>query len=123
MGIHVIYELFGVNNFFTYTFLPFCLTCVRPFEFLKTLRFLASTLPVLTTGLVAFGALPSGSVTSDFFGVNSFFTYTFLPSCFTNVRPFVSLKTRLPLAFTFSSSAVAGVGALGEKTFFTYTFL
>ncbi|ABT14763.1 hypothetical protein NY2A_b364R [Paramecium bursaria Chlorella virus NY2A] len=79
--IHVIYDLVGVNNFFTYTFLPFCLTCVRPFEFLKTLRFLASTLPVLTTGLPAgAGVLPSGSVTSDFLGVNSFFTYIFLPS-------------------------------------------
>ena len=70
--------LVGVNNFFTYTFLPSCFTCVRPLESLNTLRPFAFTFSVFTTGLLAgvTGAVGRG-------GVNSFFTYIFLSSGFT----------------------------------------
>ncbi|ABT15448.1 hypothetical protein FR483_n163L [Paramecium bursaria Chlorella virus FR483] len=82
--------LSGVKSFFTYTFLEPSFTYVRPLEFLNTLRFLASILPVSIIGLFAMLVV----------GMNNFFTYTFLEPSFTNVLPFESLNTGRFLAFT-----------------------
>ena len=56
---------------------------------LRTLSTVETRLSEMGADRAIFGAM--GATTAFLFGVNSFFTYTFLPFCSTYVRPAISL--------------------------------